>query len=134
MLPAFYFAELSNGAFEQSIAVGREATAIFQGGGGDGAFLQNGAEYAVRDYIFLNGIRPGVIAVAHDAAKITKGFTVSQLIDGIRAGKKLPRWTHPLIAQLQENEFINPEVLRSLKEHERDYIYPPLLVSCPGDS
>jgi asparagine synthase (glutamine-hydrolysing) len=95
--------------FEKSIAAESGAAGFFQGVGGDGVFLQNGAENATADYLRIHGIRLPLMKVAHDAARITSksiwalirfGFAVNRRRSGLELATQLDAAT----------SFANPDV------------------------
>jgi len=64
--------DLLHGPPESRLLRERSATGVFSGAGGDGLFLQARSELSVADYLRRRGLRPGVLAVALDAACITR--------------------------------------------------------------
>ncbi len=68
--PWVYTYYLEHSRFEAQLAREKGAEAIFTGAGGDQVFYQSRAVVGVNDYVELHGVRPGLIRVAWDAARM----------------------------------------------------------------
>ena len=75
--------ELMTGELEEKVADEFGADAFFCGTGGDGVFLQNGAETCTADYIRTRGFRWPMLSVARDAAEISMQSVWTVLRRGI---------------------------------------------------
>lgn len=84
--PCQPLSELSNAAREREIAQNYRASAIFTGHGGDQLLFQNGSAYVCADYIATYGLRPKVVGVALDAARMARGALWPTLFQGIVDG------------------------------------------------
>jgi asparagine synthase (glutamine-hydrolysing) len=107
--PRFLLMDLIHGDFEHQLARETQATAVFSGSGGDHVFLQNGAEYAVGDFLQTHGLRPSLWQVARTAAAVRRQSTWFLLRKGFSAWRRAPDW-QPISARYL-NHFIAPEVL-----------------------
>lgn len=88
--PWFYVYDLVHSPIEVRIQADRGATGAFSGAGGDGLFVQARADLAVADYLRHNGVRPGVVGVALDAARINRASIWPTLYEGLRRHWKRP--------------------------------------------
>lgn len=88
--PWFYIYDLVHSPIEVRIQTDRGATGSFSGSGGDALFFQARADLAVVDYLRHHGIRPGVLGVALDAARINHASIWRILHDGL-----LLHWKRP---------------------------------------
>jgi asparagine synthase (glutamine-hydrolysing) len=80
-----YLYDLIHSGAEARVAGEHAATGVFTGGGGDGLFVQARSELAIADYLRNRGVRPGVLRVAHDVARINRTSIWTALRRGIRA-------------------------------------------------
>jgi asparagine synthase (glutamine-hydrolysing) len=88
--PWLYIYDLVHSPIEVSIQTDRGATAAFSGAGGDGLFVQARPEFAVADYLRHYGVRPGLIGVALDVARINRTSIWQTLSEAL-----LQWWKHP---------------------------------------
>jgi asparagine synthase (glutamine-hydrolysing) len=107
--PHFVLMDLIHADFEHQLARDTHATAVFSGSGGDHVFLQNGARYAVGDFLCTHGFRPRVWNVAREAAVVTRRSAWFQLRNGIKAARTPARWLPSATKYL--NHFVSAEVL-----------------------
>jgi asparagine synthase (glutamine-hydrolysing) len=123
-LPSFACtSELLYGEFEKGLASELHASAFFQGAGGDGVFLQNGAEYSPGDYIRAKGIRWQLLQVTHDAARITSQ-SVWELIRRGLASNLSRRDFNPLRELSSATTFARSDVLESVIRSAKTLLHP----------
>jgi len=127
LTPAGYVLELLHGPFETDLAKHRSATAFFQGGGGDGVFLLNGAEHAPVDYIQRHGFKPRLLRVAYDVARITRRSVWSVLADSFDGNARTSRWKRAIVEEMPA-AFITAEVVDALKQ-DMNRLFHPLLAT-----
>ncbi len=110
--PWFYIYDLIHSPVEVGLQTERSATALFSGSGGDGLFVQARPEFAVADYLRHHGFSPGVLRVAHDAARINRASIWPTLREGVRR-----HWRRPLTNAL--SAFGDPRSLIPREVYER---------------
>lgn len=126
MAPAFYVLELLHGEFERDLSEQIGATALFQGGGGDSMFLQNGAQFTPADYVRRHGIRSKLLRIAHDAAQVTQKPLWSLLASGVGAKfLRKPRVQHPNDAPIK-SRFISPGACEHAYRERSRFAHPLL--------
>jgi asparagine synthase (glutamine-hydrolysing) len=100
-----------------NIASEHGAHAYFLGHGGDQLFFQNGAYFTCADYVFERGLRPSVMSVAMDAARIDGGALWPALRRGIRDGMR----RNPLVGAIESREFseiVQPDVVSGVRSKQ----------------
>jgi asparagine synthase (glutamine-hydrolysing) len=93
--PWFYLYEIEHSRYEAQLSVERAAKGFFSGSGGDGVFFQAHAELAVSDYLFDHGFGRDLLAVAVDAARISRKSIWPLLVNAVRR-RLIPAQLHPL--------------------------------------
>lgn len=93
--PWFYLYEIEHSRYEAQLSAQRAAKGLFSGSGGDGVFFQTHADLAVTDYLFDHGFGRDLLAVAVDAARISRKSIWPLLVNAVRR-RLLPAQLHPL--------------------------------------
>jgi asparagine synthase (glutamine-hydrolysing) len=111
--PWFYLYEIEHGRYEAQLSVERRAKGLFSGSGGDGVFFQAHADLAVTDYLFDHGLGRDLLAVAVDAARISRKSIWPLLINAVRR-RLIPTQLHPLrMAERPERTIVSQEVVNA---------------------
>lgn len=114
--PWFYLYDIEHSAFEARLAAEHGATALFSGAGGDSVFYLGRTELAAVDFARRHGLRPRLIRVAHDAARIERTTVWRVLRAAVRARASAGAAWHPLADVARTRTLVNPEVLDSLRQ------------------
>jgi asparagine synthase (glutamine-hydrolysing) len=88
--PWFYIYDLIHSPVEARVMNEHAATGLFSGAGGDGLFIQARADLAVADYLCHHGVRPRVLRVALEAARINRASIWPTLRQGFLRYLKRP--------------------------------------------
>jgi asparagine synthase (glutamine-hydrolysing) len=107
--PWFYLAYLENTPVERSIASSHGATAILDGGSGDGVFYESRAMLAAGDFVHAHGLKAGLFKIAYDIARLERTSLWSVLSRGMREGRMRAPWS-PLSDLSNSRKFITPEI------------------------
>jgi asparagine synthase (glutamine-hydrolysing) len=70
--PAGYLHHLENSRLDAQLAAEHGATVVFTGRGGDQLFFQSHARLGVGDYLHYRGLRPQLLRIALDAARMDR--------------------------------------------------------------
>ncbi len=70
--PANYLYHLEHSRLDAQFAAEHKITAIFTGWGGDQIFYQNHARFAAGDYLHYSGLRPRLLRIAYDSARMDR--------------------------------------------------------------
>jgi asparagine synthase (glutamine-hydrolysing) len=113
--PWFYLYEVEHAQYEALLATEREAKGSFSGSGGDGVFFQAHADLAVSDYLFDHGMGRDLLAVAVDAARVSRKSIWPLLINAVRR-RLIPMQLHPLrMGERPERTIVSQEVLNAAR-------------------
>ena len=113
--PWFYLYEIEHSRYEAQLSQEREAKALFSGSGGDGVFFQAHADLAVTDYLFDHGLGRDLLAVAVDAARISRKSIWPLLINAVRR-RLIPAPLHPLrMGGSPERTIVSQEVVNAAR-------------------
>jgi asparagine synthase (glutamine-hydrolysing) len=107
--PWFYLAYLENTPVERSIASSHGATAILDGGSGDGVFYESRAMLAAGDFVHTHGLKPRLFKIAYDIARLERTSLWSVLSRGMREGRMRAPWS-PVNDLSNSRKFITPEI------------------------
>jgi len=118
--PSLTIFEIRDAAFSAQVARDHGAGAYFLGHGGDQLLFQFGAQYVCGDYVHAHGLRPSLLAVALDAARIGGGAWWSTLMQGVRDGLRRDTLSS-VLGQFEFSPFLTPDAA-ALVKRERLYI------------
>jgi asparagine synthase (glutamine-hydrolysing) len=111
--PWFYLYEIEHSRYEAQLSVEREAKGLFSGSGGDGVFFQAHADLAVTDYLFDHGLGRDLLAVAVDAARISRKSIWPLLLNAVRR-RLIPAQVHPLrMGERPERTIVSQDVVNA---------------------
>lgn len=112
--PASYLYWIENGRAEALLARNRQAGAVFSGYIGDQGFVASDAKWGAADFSRKYGIRPALIRIAMNAARMDRLSIWSVLLDAIRFG--LLRRSHDFSAEMSAlNRLVLPEAVRAVR-------------------
>jgi asparagine synthase (glutamine-hydrolysing) len=106
--PWFYLHELERSEVEDRLAAERGATGLICGAGGDALFYQGRADLAVVDFMCRRGVRPELLRVALDAARIDRRSIWPLLRAAVRHRVRQRRWS-PFSEALQQRTLVTPQ-------------------------
>ncbi|HUI59812.1 MAG TPA: asparagine synthase-related protein, partial [Steroidobacteraceae bacterium] len=100
--------------WQSELARARQATACITGHGGDQLFFENGACYVCADFIHTHGLRPRMMSVAMEAARMEGGVFWEALRRGLQDGMGDDP-LRPVIGQYFFSPLVRSEVVESVR-------------------
>lgn len=119
--PYFAVFDIDQARIQSEFARAHHAEAYFSGEGGDQLFFQNGANYACADYVWNHGLRPKLLSVALNAARMEGGALIPTLRQGIRAGRDKSA-SHTMAARYAFSPLLRREVTVTVR---RERLFTP---------
>ncbi len=113
-IPQGTFRRVQSARTELELAIGRGATAIFSGYGGDALFFQNEARLTVADFVHRHGIRRRLARIAYDAAQL-EGLSIWRLLLGAFYNGLVPHHYNPLAEALRYSSLVTTDVVHTVR-------------------
>lgn len=108
---------------ERPLAAQSNATAIFNGEGGDSGFCSDSISFAVREYLQHHGLAPGVFRLASQVALLTEKSSWSVLTGALRQRLLNSQMALPRERILAASRLVSAEVRQAFRMDEK-YSHP----------